>query len=110
MVCYHGPIQCHWIYTYRPTRYPQCLLAFTFRWCVSLSGVSVLLQSISLYIWLVRQPMRCICFILLYRPIRSLGMGPHVPIAISVAICRDWLVQCYWAFVHVGAYSVISRL
>jgi len=81
-----------------------------FRWCVSLSGVSVLLQSISLYIWLVRQPIRCIRFILIYRPIGSLGMGPYVPIAISVAIGRDWLVRCYRAFVHVGAYSVISRL
>src|ERR1700692_4966955 len=81
-----------------------------FKWCVSLSGVSVLLQSISLYIWLVRQPIRCIRFILIYWPIESLGMGPYVPIAISVAIGRDWLVRCYRAFVHVGAYSVIGRL
>jgi hypothetical protein len=69
-----------------PTQYPQCLSAFTFGLCISPSGVSILLQSISLYVWLIHQPMWCICFIVLYQPIQSLSMGPYIFITISYYI------------------------
>jgi len=89
-----------------PTQYPQCLSAFTFGSCISPSGVSILLQSIGLYIWLIHQPMRCICFIVLYRPIQSLGMGPYILIAISYYIGP--YSPLVWAHTYSLQFLIIS--
>ena len=91
-------------------------------------------MSIGLHVWIVHQPKWCVHFIAVHQPLHlahtsahavnlfyciilahtySLQfyyIGPYVFIAIFVAIGRDPLAQCYQAFVHVGAYSVISRL